>query len=99
MKKWKSADGKYHDVKDMTTIHIKICLKLLENDLNNPEYIDPPDDCNFPVIFARFEDPEEWIERFEKELKRRNNGNWSDLDCTFDWIKRKNKYVETIKRR
>ena len=96
MKKWRSADGKYHDVKDMSTAYIRRCLKKIQYDLRYSEYIDPPDDINLPVIVSIVNDPEEWIERFNKELERRDNKNWNDLDCTMDWLKRKNKYVKNL---
>ena len=74
-------------------------MKLCQDAIDNPEYIEPPDDINMPVLIGLVDEPEEWFETFEKELKRRDNEDWNDVDTTLKWLKRKGKNAKTIQSR
>ena len=55
--KWKTKDGKILDVKDMTTDHIKNCLKMLEDKLDeDPGYFADMNDSDGAYACASCED-------------------------------------------
>lgn len=99
MKKWKSADGKKLFPSEMTSSHLIHAVRICESvppvqftiDVNKDDDID----CD---MNPDYEMAQEWIQLFEKELKKRST-DYNEVDITFNWIKRKNKYAKTIKHR
>lgn len=91
-KKWRSADGKTQFPSDMTTLHILRAIRICELipptiltiDLNFGEDLD----CD---VNPDYEIAQEWIQIFEKELKKRST-DYNEVDTTLTWLKRKNKY-------
>lgn len=60
---WKSSNGDYTKIKDMTSVHIRHCIKLIERqnpEIGEPEYSD-----------LKYSEFKPYIEVFKKELAGR----------------------------
>ena len=72
--KWKTKDGQILDVKDMTTEHIKNCLKMLETKLDDdPGFFANMTDSDGVYACASYED------RINSEIRDYLNAGISGL--------------------
>lgn len=74
---WRTKDGKEIQIKNMTTQHIKNCIKALKDDkIQVGKTIDIGYTCDGDGdgrIYDFIDCRKEYIEEFENELKRRND--------------------------
>lgn len=74
---WRTKDGREIQIKDMTTQHIKNCIKALKEDkIKVGITTDVGYTCDGDgdgIIYDFIDYRKEYIEEFENELKRRND--------------------------